>query len=245
MILQKLASAIRRQDWFQVLIEVLIVIVGLYLGLQVTQWSDDRADRQRESDYLDQLHTEVELEERIGTVFYGQAQYTFETLQKKQNQYRDTGTFGEFNMVECNAVLMSSVYNNFFPEVNTLNEMEAAGNSLIISDQNIRGLLSRYKNRMDSTDIRATQVSLTTIMLDEKYPELVLSKGADFDITDQTDNQCDMELIDKSPGFKNDLVRNIQRFRAYMSPLARQYDTLIELHNALDARLSITHGEEG
>ena len=38
MILQKLVQDIRKQDWFQVTIEVLIVIVGIFLGLHVQSW---------------------------------------------------------------------------------------------------------------------------------------------------------------------------------------------------------------
>lgn len=37
-----MASAIRRQDWFQVLIEILIVIIGIFLGLQVQAWYGDQ-----------------------------------------------------------------------------------------------------------------------------------------------------------------------------------------------------------
>lgn len=59
MILQKIASAIRRQDWFQVVIEVLIVIVGIFLGLQVTEWNDDRQDRIQEEEYLTRLHGDI------------------------------------------------------------------------------------------------------------------------------------------------------------------------------------------
>ena len=55
MILQKLASAIRRQDWFQVVIEVMIVIVGIYLGFQVTEWGEEQQQRELEKVYLERL----------------------------------------------------------------------------------------------------------------------------------------------------------------------------------------------
>lgn len=55
MILQKLAQAIRRQDWFQVTIEVLIVIVGIFLGLQVQNWYEAQTDRELEKVYLQRL----------------------------------------------------------------------------------------------------------------------------------------------------------------------------------------------
>ena len=45
MILSKLADAIRRQDWFTVLLEIAIVMIGILLGLQVNAWNQGRIDR--------------------------------------------------------------------------------------------------------------------------------------------------------------------------------------------------------
>ena len=45
MILQRLATAIRKQDWFTVIIETLIVVFGVFIGLQVNNWNEARKDR--------------------------------------------------------------------------------------------------------------------------------------------------------------------------------------------------------
>ena len=45
MILRRLATAIRKQDWFTVFIETLIVVLGVFLGLQVNNWNEARKDR--------------------------------------------------------------------------------------------------------------------------------------------------------------------------------------------------------
>lgn len=42
MILQRMADAIRTQNWFTVIIEILIVVIGIFLGLQVTEWNQAR-----------------------------------------------------------------------------------------------------------------------------------------------------------------------------------------------------------
>ena len=55
MILRRLADGIRNQDWFTVLVEVLIVVVGIFLGLQVDDWNEARKDRAEESTYLARL----------------------------------------------------------------------------------------------------------------------------------------------------------------------------------------------
>ena len=47
MILRRLTNALRKQDWFTVVIETLIVVFGVFIGLQVNNWNEDRAiDRQ-------------------------------------------------------------------------------------------------------------------------------------------------------------------------------------------------------
>lgn len=55
MILRNLAHSIRRQDWFAVAIEFLIVVAGIFVGLQVTDWNERRQLRERELIYLQQM----------------------------------------------------------------------------------------------------------------------------------------------------------------------------------------------
>ena len=46
MILRKLADAIRQQNWFTVVVEILIVVIGILIGLQVDSWNERRETRQ-------------------------------------------------------------------------------------------------------------------------------------------------------------------------------------------------------
>ena len=59
MILRRLAEGVRNQDWFTVVVEVLIVVVGIFLGLQVDDWNQTRKDRTAEEHYLDRLSLEI------------------------------------------------------------------------------------------------------------------------------------------------------------------------------------------
>lgn len=62
MILNHLGSAIKRQDWFVVLIEIFIVVIGIYIGLQVDAWNEARKDREKELIILDQLKAGLEVD---------------------------------------------------------------------------------------------------------------------------------------------------------------------------------------
>tara|TARA_R110002020_G_scaffold263353_3_gene477873 strand:- start:10967 stop:11671 length:705 start_codon:yes stop_codon:yes gene_type:complete len=58
MILRRLTNAFRKQDWFTVVIETLIVVLGVFIGLQVGNWNDAARDRTQEAIVLDQLERE-------------------------------------------------------------------------------------------------------------------------------------------------------------------------------------------
>ena len=59
MILRRLADAIRQQNWFTVCIELLIVIIGVYMGLQAQNWNEARIERNTAIGYHSQLVEEL------------------------------------------------------------------------------------------------------------------------------------------------------------------------------------------
>jgi hypothetical protein len=62
MILRRLVSAFRKQDWFTVAVEIMIVVLGVFLGLQANNWNEARADRQREAGYLQGLAQDIRID---------------------------------------------------------------------------------------------------------------------------------------------------------------------------------------
>jgi len=60
MILRRLGEAIAGQNWFIVLIEVLVVVIGIVIGLQVDDWNEARKEAARETVYLQRLLADTE-----------------------------------------------------------------------------------------------------------------------------------------------------------------------------------------
>jgi len=58
MILRKLSDAIREQNWFTVVLEILVVVVGIYIGLQADEWNQTRKENQRAERTLEDLRIE-------------------------------------------------------------------------------------------------------------------------------------------------------------------------------------------
>jgi hypothetical protein len=60
MIIRRLAAAIKNQDWFTVSIEFVIVVAGIFVGLQVNDWNENRLNRAQERANLVRLLDEAE-----------------------------------------------------------------------------------------------------------------------------------------------------------------------------------------
>ena len=62
MILYRIATAFRRQDWPTVGLEIIIVVLGVFLGLQASNWNDDLENKRTASEYLQRLQTDFRFE---------------------------------------------------------------------------------------------------------------------------------------------------------------------------------------
>jgi hypothetical protein len=58
MILRRFADAFRRQDWFTVAVETLIVVFGVFIGLQVNNWNEARKQAVLQATLLERLEEE-------------------------------------------------------------------------------------------------------------------------------------------------------------------------------------------
>jgi len=58
MVYRRLQKHWSDQDWFAVSLELTVVVVGIVLGLQFTDWNESRKERALEAYYLEQLNTD-------------------------------------------------------------------------------------------------------------------------------------------------------------------------------------------
>ncbi|MEM1379778.1 MAG: hypothetical protein AAGH41_04045 [Pseudomonadota bacterium] len=59
MILRSLTEHVRTQNWFAVGLDFAIVVVGVFMGIQLGNWNEERARQAQEQSYLILLHEEL------------------------------------------------------------------------------------------------------------------------------------------------------------------------------------------
>ena len=65
MILRRLSQSLKEQNWTAIWIEFILLILGVFLGIQVANWNEDRIDRKREQDFLERLLIDIENDQII------------------------------------------------------------------------------------------------------------------------------------------------------------------------------------
>jgi hypothetical protein len=61
MILRRLTKHVNHQNWFAVALDFLIVVVGILIAFQITNWNDARRDRSDQAAYLERLAGDLDL----------------------------------------------------------------------------------------------------------------------------------------------------------------------------------------
>lgn len=146
MILRRITEHVRAQNWFAVGIDFLIVVVGVFIGIQVSNWNDARVDEGRASAYLERIGLDLDAD--------------LVALADRQAFWRDVSRYGETGLRYAQsgstedsshwelllAYFQASQAAEFFTVQATYDELRSAGDLELISDIEIRNALASYYN---------------------------------------------------------------------------------------------------
>ncbi|WP_425411062.1 hypothetical protein [Hyphococcus sp.] len=65
MLLRRITEHVKAQNWTAVALDFIIVVVGVFIGIQVANWNDARRERASEATYLKSLQTDIAVSTRL------------------------------------------------------------------------------------------------------------------------------------------------------------------------------------
>ncbi|MEM5518632.1 hypothetical protein WNY37_16865 [Henriciella sp. AS95] len=139
MILQRLATSIRKQDWFTVAIETLIVVFGVFIGLQVSNWNEARNERIEERDIFKRLILEGAAEEAELVRHRAYHVNNLGEIAELVARLEDPERCGDYSSESSKRVLLSI---GDFPEprlaFSTARELVSTGRIALVSSDEVR-----------------------------------------------------------------------------------------------------------
>ncbi len=141
MILQRLSTSIRKQDWFTVVIETLIVVFGVFIGLQVNNWNAGRLERVDAQNVLERLERDFEFQLTLTNRGIDQQVLLLEATSRLITAIH-SGEFAEQTLFE-DVTLVDSVSTLPGPSA-AFHELIATGRLHLIRDEDLRDKLYEY-----------------------------------------------------------------------------------------------------
>ncbi len=148
MLLRRMIANLRDQNWTAITIEFVLLVVGVFLGIQVANWNEDRQQAARQAQYLERLSVDfVGVRDRIREHFtiYREtlegSEYLLALVQA------DAGTLDAASIDEA---LIARGFNGMMstrippPLPATYVEMRSEGQLSYIANPELRDLLAEY-----------------------------------------------------------------------------------------------------
>lgn len=253
MILQRMASAIKRQDWFQVIIEIFIVVIGIYLGLQVTEWANEREDREKERVILNRMHMEVYeglgYRDRLSQkMIFGSFQIAIRDRLAEVSVFFKEGKNGDIlDYRHCQAIVLSHIYNNTTITLPTMTELLSSGQISLIDSNDIKSALSEYVIASETMTSQTDFFTSVSLVIARKFPNFIeLDNVIPIGIGDENNgrHKCDFGQMAESVVFKNDFYDNKVKQQVFVNIYLYQREKFENIHSVLDAELGVNHEVE-
>lgn len=245
MFLRRIIDHVSTQNWTAIWLDLIIVVVGVFLGLQVQEWAEERDRRQLETTYTERLHDEVvDLQETRRYLVDIRAQWAARMRTVTPLLFGVVDRL--ISQEECQSIALSYIVSNPTDDLASLIELQSSGRLSIFRNEQVSEVLRSYL--LTRARARDSQRGISSGMkiLSSDYPQLI--RVASPTVTTERPPvsgmyNCDVDGMRASPGFLNDfeIIQSNQAF--HVGDNARVSASLDGLHRVLDEVLGISHEE--
>ena len=249
MLLRRITQHVKEQNWFAVGIDFIIVVFGVFIGIQVSNWNDTRQDRDEEVRLLTRLYDETQTLETVRQT----EQRQYETSVKQLAEIWVVLLDGEEDVTltpaQCLSITTSHIITKPTIEMPSLDELTATGKISLIQDEDVKTALRHIALEQELQQVRFSELANDPFRLAHLYPDLFPviptpepDKAAPYGdgvISRLVDNGCKASGMAQSNAFKSSFLDNSMRLEAVATGY-REFDVVLaELKRALETRLVI------
>ena len=236
----------KERDWSSALIEVLIVVVGIFIGLQVDDWNQARKDRIDEKDFMLRLHDDVLLADELSRRLRHRRIERLVIALDASDVLFNRGDTSQLTAEQCGTIVWSTAFNMTASELPSVDELIGTGRMAIIRDAELRTSLVALRQTRAALDAVIVEKTASDNFrsLTAEFPELFqMEPYVDEDMGEvRTRNVCDLEGMRSNRAFLNQFSANVDGYDAYIrdgvKPWTLQFD---RVHKLVDAALGIEH----
>ena len=243
MLLRRFMQHFKDQNWFAVGLDIIVVIVGIFLGMQVQQWYEERTEKERINAQIGSFRNELVLSLDLlnSRKEYYQARVASTDRLRELLENDQEISEGEFNQLVVSSIRGSSINVTF----RGYQELTTTGAISKVLDTRLRDLIYAWdaqltairnadasiENSRNTSIIPAALDSLAfgnSLQSDERYIDMTQTKRFPFDLADIRSNR----------GFDNALaIRQVQASQqlAFLIDFIEKTEAVIDAINRMES----------
>ena len=236
MLLRRVSEHVRNQNWFAVAIDFLIVVVGIYIGLQVDAWRETRAEHALERQYLERLLRDMEVSIEEQRNLFEMDEAGIAAMDELAGNLRDR-TLDEGDRESTVAALnhIGWVEQPVLNQV-TLQELQSSGDISLIQNSVIRDALGHLEIAHQSALYSAEQTSALFSSSHNALSRAAFLAASEsgtwgYDMLPDYAYMLSVEGLDKQVSWYSGW------FKYHRTTLDRLHDRTLELHALVRAEL--------
>lgn len=144
----RLSDALKRQDWVAVTVELLVVVIGVLVALEVNQWAERRQTRALQHEYLLRLKEDLQMERAEADRFTAVADHRLAAVSLLDRLAKDPSMpVKDSRTVIC---ALATVSWGSFPPVHNISylELQNTGRTSLIRSVALRRALAEHYARL-------------------------------------------------------------------------------------------------
>lgn len=243
MILRRLAAAITEQNWFTVVLEVLIVVVGIFIGLQVDDWNEGRKERVQEQVYLERLLADLDQSLSVQEAELEYAILVFE-MTGFLIEVIDQTTLAEDQVSHFNEALGHyGVFRSLRLNQGTMRELYSSGNLALIQDTAIRQAINNLQElleRQNQTAIAFRSRIAPNLYIFDTFVRILKTNTAEISVFQA---EYDFDVMRSDTSFRQALYWGYNAASVFSDWQQRLYDATLETRNLVTVAIE-SSGEE-
>jgi hypothetical protein len=157
MILRRFTEHVRNQNWFAVGLDVIVVVTGIYIGLQADAWMSVKQDRALEVEYVERLVSDMEesiVEQRELMQVFDESNAAIDYIAQLMRSRSFDGIDEERLILGLNSVgWVPPLATNMI----TVRELQSTGNISLIRDVSVRVAIGQFERSYADVESSTSQ----------------------------------------------------------------------------------------
>ena len=212
MLLRRFTSHVREQNWFAVCLDLAVVVLGLFIGLQVDTWWESRKEMRLEGAYLAEIREDFQQNKAQLEGFTARMEGTLESLLVLQEQAtlpKVALSVPELNRNFKEVFQMAA----FMPVDRAFANLTGSGDLRLISSRSLKNALAEYYSAAREAELVQNTHEMELVEIYEPYAienldysAVAIGRVDDFPLPPPVDEASILKVI-STQRFRNILTQ--------------------------------------